>query len=291
MLDEILATSYSDLYDVRSIGLRFFEVYGPWSSPNSEIFQMAERALSDDTPIMAQPLKEESDYHNLKDYVYIDDGVDVILLAMQFVSPLTQNLIVNVGSGKGLSLVDVALMMERHFPRRDDQNQMNALLKWKYALNDPKSSRIASTERARALLGFESRMSFNDGIEKTLAWHHDRAFPYGHSTKQLNQKWSNVLNSGIRSCHPFDSECLNGLIVYPCISKCARAEKCIPSIYDKASIISKAVTKSCESVMYTIDLERDTNSIPSGAVNYSSEEYAKIFVPGSFCNIAFRSGI
>lgn len=287
LLDEILATSYSDLYDVRSIGLRFFEVYGPWSSPDSEVFQMAERALSDDTPIMAQPLKEESDYHNLKDYVYIDDAVDVILLAMQFVSPLTQNLIVNVGSGKGLSLVDVALMMERHFPRRDDQNQMNALLKWKYALNDPKSSRIASTERARALLGFESRMSFNDGIEKTLAWHHDRAFPYGHSTKQLNQKWSNVLNSGIRSCHPFDSECLNGLIVYPCISKCARAEKCIPSIYDKASIISKAITKSCESVMYTIDLERDTNSIPSGAVNYSSEEYAKIFVPGSFCNIAF----
>ena len=91
MLDEILATSYSDLYDVRSIGLRFFEVYGPWSSPNSEIFQMAERALSDDIPIMAQPLKEESNYHNLKDYVYIDDAVDVILLAMQFVSPLTQN--------------------------------------------------------------------------------------------------------------------------------------------------------------------------------------------------------
>ena len=41
LIDEILAQSYYNMYGIYSVGLRFFDVYGPWSSPGSALFEMA----------------------------------------------------------------------------------------------------------------------------------------------------------------------------------------------------------------------------------------------------------
>jgi len=284
LLDEILARSYNDLYGVYSIGLRFFEIYGPWSSPGTRIFELAERAISNDIPIIAQSISQESDFHDLKDYVYIDDAIDIILSAMQFKAPSRQNLVVNVGNGEGFPVTAIAQMMERYFPRQIDEHRTDAILET-IEPSTHQSTRIASIERARALFGFEPQVSFEDGIKKTLAWHLDRAFPFDLSTKGTTTERLEVINSGIQSCHLSDIECLNGLTVFPCVSECARSEKCKPSIYDSVAKISKVITKTCEAVMYTIDLRKDINGIRSAFVNLSSEDQPSF--NGDFCNIAF----
>ena len=67
---------------------------------------------------------------DIRDYVYIDDAVDAIMAAMQY-RPRTEpavsgnggfpNLMINVGSGRGSTLRDVAGIMEEHFARSSER--------------------------------------------------------------------------------------------------------------------------------------------------------------------------
>jgi len=276
LLDEVLATSYSRLYGVYSVGLRFFEVYGPWSSPETEIFQMSERALNTDLSIL-YPKKDSGDFFSERDYVYIDDAVDAILSAMQFSAPPRQSLVINIGTGKGFTLADIASTMEAHSPRTAVQHQVTTILEGLDNSSSGYSSYVASTKRSFDILNFRPQVTMSEGIEKTLAWHHDRSYgPDGRSA---------FTNSSAQSCSTSDSECLRGIPVFPCLSECARQGLCIPSVYDNAATISKAITKSCETVMYTILPDIDATGIPSAVANLSPGGNPS--VAGNTCNIAF----
>ncbi len=280
LMDEILARSYNQLYGVGSIGLRFFEVYGPWSSPGTRIFELAERAISNDIPIIAQKMKEDEDFHNLHDYIYIDDAVDIILSAMQFRTSSSESIVVNAGNGEGVSLVDIAQMMERHFPRVNMAHRIEA----SFEDGTKRTSRIASTERLKYLFGYQPLITLDDGIKKSLAWHYERAFPFESGAGTATEK-SEDISSIIQSCHPSDSECLNGFTLFPCVSDCSRPGKCKPSIYDNIVKVSREITKPCEAVMYTIDLRKEIYGIRSAFVDLASEDQPSLH--GEFCNIAF----
>jgi nucleoside-diphosphate-sugar epimerase len=276
LLDEVLATSYSRVYGVYSVGLRFFEVYGPWSSPETDIFQMSERALDTDMSIL-HPKNDSNNVFSERDYVYIDDAVDAILSAMQFSAPTLQSLVINIGTGKGFTLADIASTMEAHLPRTTVEHQVTTILEGLDTYSSGYSSYVASTKRSSNILNFRPQVTMPEGIERTLAWHHDRS--YGSDGR------STFTNLGAQSCSTSDSDCLRGIPVFPCLSECARQGLCIPSVYDNAATISKAITKSCEMVMYTILLDTNATGIPSTAANLSPGGNSS--VAGNTCNIAF----
>ena len=70
--NEIIAHSYSHLYDLPVTGLRFFTVYGPWGRPDMAPMIFTKAILSDE---------EISIYNNgemMRDFTYIDDVIDAI---------------------------------------------------------------------------------------------------------------------------------------------------------------------------------------------------------------------
>jgi Nucleoside-diphosphate-sugar epimerases len=280
LLNEVLAMSYNDLYNIFSVGLRFFEVYGPWSSPGTSIFEYAERAVNPDVPILAT---NEIDLYSTRDYIYIDDAIDATMAAMQFCSPIDENVVINVGTGKGRTIPDIAFMFESFSPRRNKKHQMANILDSYQGNSKAYSTRIASTERASYLLGLEPQVTLSEGIKRTLAWHNDRSHPF-----QDPEDDRGIGDAGIQSCHPTDLECLNGLTVFPCASECARSNLCQHSVFDNIIHVSRSITRSCKVVMYTIDLEKNANSITSSLATMSaSREQIVSSVSGSFCNIAF----
>ena len=277
LLDEVLATSYSNLYGIYSVGLRFFDVFGPWSSPESDIFGLAERAMNPNVPIL-HSRTDSDDFSTKRDYVYIDDAVDAILSAMQFSAPTRDSLIVNVGTGQGSTFADIASLMEAHWPRSNVQDEVATILKGLGNSSSRQSSYVASVKRSSDVLNFQPQVTLSEGIEKTLAWHLDR-------TNGLNEH-STFTKPVIQSCtSALDGECINDLTVFPCLSECARQGQCIPSVYDNVARISKAITQSCEAVMYTALLGKNTAVIPSAFANLSSEDFPS--VTGPMCNIAF----
>jgi len=71
--DELIAHSYSHLYDLPTTGLRFFTVYGPWGRPDMAVFLFT-KAILEGTPIKV------FNHGNLKrDFTYVDDIVTGVL--------------------------------------------------------------------------------------------------------------------------------------------------------------------------------------------------------------------
>mmetsp|Transcript_8939 Transcript_8939/g.16859 ORF Transcript_8939/g.16859 Transcript_8939/m.16859 type:complete len:815 (+) Transcript_8939:141-2585(+) len=279
LLNEVLAMSYNDIYNIFSVGLRFFEVYGPWSSPGTSIFEYAERAINPDVPIL---VSDEIDLYSTRDYIYIDDAIDATMAAMQFYSPINESLVINVGTGKGRTIPDIAFMLESFLPRRNTKHQMANILDSYQGNSKAYSTRIASTERATYLLGFEPQVTLSEGIKNTLAWHNDRSYPFQDSEDDRG----GVADAGIQSCHPADLECLNGLTVFPCASECARPNPCTQSAYDKILLVSRSVTRSCKIVLYTVDLGNMNTSSTTSALTNLLKGDGKSPVSGTLCNIA-----
>lgn len=70
--NELMAHSYSHIYQLPTTGLRFFSVYGPWGRPDMAPFIFAKRILAN------QPVNIYGDGTEERTYTYIDDVVDAI---------------------------------------------------------------------------------------------------------------------------------------------------------------------------------------------------------------------
>ena len=70
--NELLAHSYSHLYSIPSIGLRFFTVYGPWGRPDMALFLFTKAILNN------EPIKVFNHGKMQRDFTYIDDIIESI---------------------------------------------------------------------------------------------------------------------------------------------------------------------------------------------------------------------
>lgn len=71
--NEVMAHSYSHLYDIPTTGLRFFTVYGPWGRPDMAPFLFTKAILND------EPIKVFNHGNMKRDFTYIDDIVAGVL--------------------------------------------------------------------------------------------------------------------------------------------------------------------------------------------------------------------
>lgn len=82
--NEILAHSYSSLYDLPTTGLRFFTVYGPWGRPDMALFKFTKAILAD------EPIDVFNYGEHYRDFTYVDDIATGVLKVTR--SPPTVNL-------------------------------------------------------------------------------------------------------------------------------------------------------------------------------------------------------
>ena len=94
--NELMAHTYSHLYNLSTTGLRFFTVYGPWGRPDMALFKFTKAVVNDET----------IDVYNhgkmMRDFTYVDDIVEAI-------SRLIQNLLNRIQNGLVLILIQVPL--------------------------------------------------------------------------------------------------------------------------------------------------------------------------------------
>ena len=70
--NELMAHTYSHLYDLPTTGLRFFTVYGPWGRPDMSYFIFTSKILKN------EPIKIFNNGNMMRDFTYIDDVVESI---------------------------------------------------------------------------------------------------------------------------------------------------------------------------------------------------------------------
>eukprot|EP00977_Amphora_coffeiformis_P005676 scaffold1192_cov169-Amphora_coffeaeformis.AAC.8 len=152
---ELLAYTYHHLYKLNVTGLRFFTVYGPRGRPDMAPFKFVDRVSRGLT------LQQFGDGSSSRDYTYIDDIVDGVIRAVDRPYPYQ---IFNLGKGSGTSLKEFIDLVQKHVGKKA-QIQV---------LPDQPGDvpyTCADVSKAERLLGYESTVSFEEGIRRTVAWY------------------------------------------------------------------------------------------------------------------------
>ncbi|MEC5383449.1 NAD-dependent epimerase [Aurantimonas sp. C2-6-R+9] len=78
--NELMAHSYSHLYDLPVTGLRFFTVYGPWGRPDMSLFMFTKRIFA------GEPIDVFNHGEHSRDFTYVDDIVEGVVRTMDLVA-------------------------------------------------------------------------------------------------------------------------------------------------------------------------------------------------------------
>lgn len=96
--NELMAYTYSHLFGIQTVGLRFFTVYGPWGRPDMAMFLFTDAILND------KPIKVFNNGNLSRDFTYIDDIVNGIILIVEDKDERYQ--LFNIGNGKPIELLE-----------------------------------------------------------------------------------------------------------------------------------------------------------------------------------------
>lgn len=106
--NELMAHTYSHLYDMHMVGLRFFTVYGPWGRPDMAMFLFTDAMLND------KAINVFNNGNLYRDFTYIDDIVEGVVATLIQAKPNKENYsLYNIGNSKPVKLLDFISEIER----------------------------------------------------------------------------------------------------------------------------------------------------------------------------------
>lgn len=157
---EYYAAVYAAVYGLQTVCLRYFNIFGPRQDPASEyaavIPKFIKLMLKGERPVIY------GDGEQSRDFTYIDNAVEANLLACKS-EKVGQGEIINVACGERFSLNDLVAELNEIFGTRLEPLYSEA------RPGDVKHS-LAAIERARDLLGYQVKVGFREGLERTVEW-------------------------------------------------------------------------------------------------------------------------
>lgn len=160
---EDLMRVYGTLHGMRTVSLRYFNVFGPRQvddSPYTGVIAIFTRAL-----LEGRRPTIFGDGGQSRDLTYVDNVVAANLAAMQ--RDLTPGTVVNVGSGERTTILDLYRAIAELLSQ--DLEPVFAPAR----AGDVRDS-LASIERARNLLGYAPEVGWREGLARTVAWYRER---------------------------------------------------------------------------------------------------------------------
>ncbi|MDA7809144.1 NAD-dependent epimerase [bacterium] len=171
--NELMAHTYSHLYNLPTTGLRFFTVYGPWGRPDMALFLFANTMLKGD------PIDVFNDGNMVRDFTFIDDIVDGVVRVLD--KPATSDVkfdalrpdpatstapyrVFNIGNGNPTPLIDYIGALETALGVMARKNFMPM-----QSGDVPATS--ADTSELGKWVGFQPNTPVVDGVQKFVDWY------------------------------------------------------------------------------------------------------------------------
>jgi dTDP-glucose 4,6-dehydratase len=141
--------------------VRPFNNYGPRQHPEKVVPRFITQALQD------EPLTIHGDGHASRDWLYVDDDAEAIEAIIETPLDRIAGEVVNVATGVDISVTDVAELVLRMLGKPAD---LKVHVDERLGQVD---RHIGSTEKMRALTGWSAGTSFEEGLERTVAWYRE----------------------------------------------------------------------------------------------------------------------
>lgn len=157
---------FSELYGLETVALRYFNVYGPRQRPDSAYAAVVPlfigALLSGNAPVV------HGDGRQSRDFTFVDDVVEANLAAARAPAEDVTGKVFNIARGGSHSLIDLLETLSRLL------GVVVAPVHIEGRVGDVRHSQ-ADVRAAQARLGFTARVSFEEGIGRTLAWVRSRS--------------------------------------------------------------------------------------------------------------------
>jgi UDP-glucuronate 4-epimerase len=152
---ESLCSTYSHLYGMRVVALRYFTVYGPRQRPDLAIHQFTRRIHA------GKPIDQFGDGTTRRDYTYIDDIIQGTMAALKYDGPMFD--IFNLGENETIQLRDLIAGIENALGEKAKINRLP---------EQPGDMPVtyADISKARKLLGYNPSTRLSDGLPRFIEW-------------------------------------------------------------------------------------------------------------------------
>jgi UDP-N-acetylglucosamine 4-epimerase len=158
-VNELYADIFSSTYKFHSVGLRYFNVYGPKQDPNGAYAAVI--PLFMDAATKNTPVKINGDGEQTRDFTYIDNVVQANIKAA--FSNLESHEVFNVAVGERISVNNLWNTI------KDLAGTNNEVIYGPTRQGDVKDS-LANIDKGTKLLGYNPKFKFSEGIKDTYAW-------------------------------------------------------------------------------------------------------------------------
>ncbi len=173
--NEIMAHSYSSMYQIESIGLRFFTVYGPFGRPDMALFKFTSNILK------GLPIQVFNNGNHIRDFTYIDDIVEGIIACIGYTfsenitwdasepSPEKSSApyrIFNLGNSKPVKLLEYVKIIEKLLNKK-------AIVEYLPLQKGDVVSTESDISLAKKELGYNPKTNVEEGIQNFLQWYKD----------------------------------------------------------------------------------------------------------------------
>lgn len=157
--NELMAHSYSKLYDIPTTGLRFFTVYGPAGRPDMAPWLFTEAILE------GKPIQVFNQGNMMRDFTYIDDVVEGIL-RIQDVIPngKVPYALFNIGNNKPVQLAQFIQLIEAACGKKAEKNMLDM------QLGDVRQT-CADISQLETIIGYRPTTNIDEGIAKFVQWY------------------------------------------------------------------------------------------------------------------------
>ena len=167
-VNELYADIYSSAYGLQTIGLRYFNVFGRRQDPNGAYAAVIPK-------FVGQFLKGESPQINgdgsfSRDFTYIDNVIQMNLLALSTTNKAALNQVYNTAFGERTTLNSLVVTLKDSLAKFDPEIKKVEILYGPNRAGDIPHS-LASIDKAKELLGYAPEFSIEQGIEQAVDWY------------------------------------------------------------------------------------------------------------------------
>lgn len=167
-VNELYADVFSKTYGMECIGLRYFNVFGRRQDPNGAyaavIPLFVKKLINHESPVI------NGDGQYSRDFTYIDNVIQMNLLAMETINPDAINQVYNTAYGERTTLNQLVGYLKEFLSEYDPKIKDVEVIYGPNRLGDIPHS-LASIDKAKTLLGYNPKYNMKEGLREAVKWY------------------------------------------------------------------------------------------------------------------------
>jgi UDP-N-acetylglucosamine 4-epimerase len=167
-VNELYADVFSKTYGIETIGLRYFNVFGRRQDPNGAyaavIPLFVKKLMAHESPVI------NGDGEYSRDFTYIDNVIQMNLLAMETTNPEAVNTVYNTAYGERTTLNQLVQYLKEYLSEYDSAIADVEVKHGPNRAGDIPHS-LANIDKAKSLLGYDPQFSMEQGLKEAVKWY------------------------------------------------------------------------------------------------------------------------